>query len=147
MRLFIELVAQIIDFGSKAVNQRLLVGAFRRNGVRLLVTLLVVSLFNLCIHLSILRMRFLSGMDIVLSIDEISTVFEASVKPTHPNDKQSLHRINSHIAFVLTYESWYPIWYYSASLLHITDSTTVTIYSFILAGENYGGNASGNSSD
>ena len=63
-----------------------LTGLLRKHGVGFLAILLVVSLFNLCIRLSILRMRFVFGMNTVLVIDEISTVFEPSAKPasTYP---------------------------------------------------------------
>ena len=56
----------------------------QKNGVGFLAILLVTSLFNLCIHLSILRMRFVSGMNTVLVIDEITSVFEPSAKPAIP---------------------------------------------------------------
>ena len=52
--------------------------------LQILTTLVVISLSKLHILLSILRIRFLSGMVAVLSIDEISTVFEPSVKPATP---------------------------------------------------------------
>lgn len=61
-----------------------LAGLLQKNRIGLLAILLVVSLFNLCIHLSILRMRLISGVNTVLSIDEISTVFEPSAKPASP---------------------------------------------------------------
>ena len=45
--------------------------------MRFLAIHVVTSLFKL-------RIRFLSGMDAVLSIDEISPMFESSVKPASP---------------------------------------------------------------
>ena len=71
-----------VGFNSVRSKRRVaaLADLLRKNGVGFLAILLVTSLFNLCIHLSILRRRFVSGMNTVLVIDEISTVFRPSGK-------------------------------------------------------------------
>ena len=74
MCLFIELVAQIVNFGSKAVYQRLLSVAFLRIGVRFVAINVGISLCKLNVLLAILRIRFLSGVKTILAKDEISPV-------------------------------------------------------------------------
>lgn len=72
VRLFIKLPSQIVDFGRETVYQRLLIGVSRRIGVRLLAIHFVFRLVNSRIHLTFLRMRFISGMDTFLSISASS---------------------------------------------------------------------------